>query len=123
MEALLLGAAVVATTDVDDPVLLSAMFADPRLRAARSVVAGQFLGILALTGASELAAPAEWVALLAVVLVFLVLTGLLCAASFALVRNPVLGERIARWGRRALPWVLIAPGLVILWGARGLLGA
>lgn len=192
METLLLGAAVFAATDVDDLVLLSALFADPRFR-ARSVVAGQFLGILALTGASALAAalalaaPAEWVALLGLVplalgvrvlfagdadgddgetppeigprgqalavagvtianggdnlaihiplfaanpdavpalaLLFLAMTGLLSAAAFALVRNPVMGARIARWGERALPWVLIALGLAILWGARGLFWA
>ncbi len=72
METLLLGAAVFAATDVDDLVLLSALFADPRLRPA-SVVAGQFLGILALAGASALAAllalaaPPEWVALLGLI--------------------------------------------------------
>ncbi len=59
----------------------------------------------------------------ALALVFPAMTGLLCAAAFAVVRNPVLGERLPRWGRRALPWVLIALGLVILWGARGLVSA
>ena len=67
--AIVTGAVVFALTDIDDLVLLIAYFADPRLR-ARTVVAGQYLGIAALTAVSALAAyaalaiPAGWAALL-----------------------------------------------------------
>lgn len=66
------GAVVFALTDIDDLVLLIAFFADPRLR-ARTVVAGQYLGIAALTAVSALAAwaalaiPPGWTALLGAV--------------------------------------------------------
>lgn len=62
-------AVVFASTDIDDLVLLTAFFADARLRRG-AIVAGQFLGIGALLGASVLAAmaslavPAHWPALL-----------------------------------------------------------
>ena len=70
--AILTGAVVFALTDIDDLVLLIAFFADPRLR-ARAVVAGQYLGIAALTAVSALAAwaalaiPPGWTALLGAV--------------------------------------------------------
>lgn len=63
---------VFASTDIDDLVLLTAFFADARLRRG-SIVAGQFLGIGALLGASLLAAaaslavPPHWPALLGLV--------------------------------------------------------
>jgi len=62
-------AVVFASTDIDDLVLLTAFFADARLRRG-AIVAGQFLGIGALLGASvaaaavSLAVPAHWPALL-----------------------------------------------------------
>ena len=65
-------AVVFAATDIDDLVLLSAFFADTRLRRG-AVVAGQFLGIGALFGASlvaaaaSLAVPQHWPALLGLV--------------------------------------------------------
>ena len=69
--AVVLGIAIVvfATTNIDDVFLLSAFFADPRLR-TRAVVIGQFAGIGALVAASAVAAlaaiavPEGWVALL-----------------------------------------------------------
>lgn len=48
---------------------------------------------------------------------FAVLTAVWCAAGYALVNNPILGKRIARLGRVALPFVLIGLGLWILSGA------
>jgi cadmium resistance protein CadD (predicted permease) len=60
---------VFAATDIDDLVLLTALFADARLRRG-AIVAGQFLGIAALLGASVVAAaaslvvPPHWPALL-----------------------------------------------------------
>jgi cadmium resistance protein CadD (predicted permease) len=63
------GAFVFAATDVDDLILLTALFADARLRRG-AIVAGQFLGIGALTAASVAAAlaaltvPAHWPSLL-----------------------------------------------------------
>ncbi|MFN0242684.1 MAG: cadmium resistance transporter, partial [Planctomycetota bacterium] len=72
VETLAVSAAVFASTNVDDLFLLAAFFADPRLR-PRAIVAGQFLGIGALTAASAVAAlaaltvPDGYVALLGVV--------------------------------------------------------
>jgi cadmium resistance protein CadD (predicted permease) len=72
VEAITLGAIVFASTNADDLVLLAAFFADDRVH-PRSVVAGQLLGIGALTAASAAAArgaqmlPAPWVALLGLV--------------------------------------------------------
>jgi cadmium resistance protein CadD (predicted permease) len=65
-------AVVFASTDIDDLVLLTALFADPRLRRG-AIVAGQFFGIAALLGAglaaaaASLAVPPHWPALLGVV--------------------------------------------------------
>ncbi len=64
-----IGIAVFASTNIDDIFLLSAFFADPRMR-HRAIVAGQYLGIGVLVLASALAAllalalPEGWVALL-----------------------------------------------------------
>ncbi|KYF86898.1 cadmium resistance transporter [Sorangium cellulosum] len=46
--------------------------------------------------------------------VFAVMTGALCALGHRLVHHPVLGSRIRRYGRAALPFVLIGLGLWIL---------
>jgi len=65
-------AVVFAVTDIDDLVLLTAFFADTRMRRG-AIVMGQFLGIGALTAASAVAAiaalavPAHWPSLLGVV--------------------------------------------------------
>lgn len=62
-------AVVFASTDIDDLVLLTAFFGDPRLRRA-AIVAGQFLGIGALCAISAaaalaaLAVPPHWPSLL-----------------------------------------------------------
>jgi cadmium resistance protein CadD (predicted permease) len=53
--------------------------------------------------------------------VFAVMTGLWCVAGYFLVNNPVFGTRMRRYGRVALPFVLIGLGIHILWGARALL--
>jgi cadmium resistance protein CadD (predicted permease) len=66
-----LAVAVFASTNVDDLLILSLLFADPGL-AGWQVVAGQFLGIAALTAASILCAalalviPEAWIGLLGV---------------------------------------------------------
>ncbi|AKU96255.1 Cadmium resistance transporter [Labilithrix luteola] len=63
---------VFVSTNVDDIVLLSVLFADPKLR-PRSIVAGQFLGIGALVvvsvvaGSLAVAFPAGWTSLLGAV--------------------------------------------------------
>ncbi|HEX6396971.1 MAG TPA: cadmium resistance transporter [Steroidobacteraceae bacterium] len=65
-------AVVFAATDIDDLVLLTAFFADTRMRRG-AIVAGQFLGIGALTAASAVAAlaalavPPHWPSLLGVI--------------------------------------------------------
>ncbi|WP_437616839.1 cadmium resistance transporter [Sorangium sp. So ce834] len=46
--------------------------------------------------------------------VFAVMTGAFCALGHHLVHHPVLGSRIRRYGRAALPFVLIGLGLWIL---------
>jgi cadmium resistance protein CadD (predicted permease) len=48
---------------------------------------------------------------------FAVMTGLWCAAGFALVKNPVAALHVRRYGHVALPLVLIGLGLWILAGA------
>jgi cadmium resistance protein CadD (predicted permease) len=53
--------------------------------------------------------------------VFAVMTALSCAAGYWLVRHPLLGARIRRYGHAALPPVLIGLGLHILSDARALL--
>lgn len=69
LETLAVGAALFASTNIDDIFLLMAFFADPRLD-RRAVVAGQFAGIAVLVAASALAAacavavPRHWIALL-----------------------------------------------------------
>jgi cadmium resistance protein CadD (predicted permease) len=55
-------------------------------------------------------------------LVFVVLTGVWCLAGYAVVNQPVIGERIARYGHIALPLVLVGLGVWILSGALPLLG-
>ena len=54
------------------------------------------------------------------VAVFAVMTGVWCVAGYYLVDNPLFGERLGRYGRVALPFVLIALGLWILAEARSL---
>ncbi|MDC0748643.1 cadmium resistance transporter [Polyangium mundeleinium] len=180
-----IGVVVFASTNVDDILLLSAFFSDPRYT-PRQVIAGQFLGIAALVGASVLCAllaiaiPPGWIGLLGIaplvlgvrglwrlrgsakkdesdetrpvnpgsrvfevasitianggdnlgvyiplfsreprlvpayVVVFAVMTAVWCAAGYYLVNNPILGTQIARYGRIALPFVLIGLGLWIL---------
>jgi cadmium resistance protein CadD (predicted permease) len=184
-----LAAAAFAASNVDDLFVLAAFSADPSLR-RRHVVAGQFLGIGALTAASLLCAlaavavPAHWLGFLGllpivvgvrrlltarrvegedrtpqparaaalsvaavtianggdnlavyvplfatqpgvawplIVAVFAVLTAVWCAAAVGLVAHPAVGPRLRRYGRRWLPWVLIALGLFIIAGS-GLLG-
>ena len=69
IETLTIGAALFASTNIDDIFLLMAFFSDPRLD-RRAVVAGQYAGIGALVAASVLAAacavavPGHWIALL-----------------------------------------------------------
>jgi cadmium resistance protein CadD (predicted permease) len=54
-------------------------------------------------------------------LVFVALTGVWCQVGYALVNHRPIGERLTRYGRVALPLVLIALGVWILSGARALL--
>jgi cadmium resistance protein CadD (predicted permease) len=190
LETVLVGALVFASTNADDLVILAAFFADERVP-ARAVVAGQYLGIGALTAISAAAAlgaktlPAPWVALLGLVplglglaklaalrapaardegepvkahaahvlavagvtianggdnlgvyvplfasqpatiliyaSVFAVLTATWCYLGWIAVRNRAFGERVRRYARVALPFVLIAVGLHVLRGAAPLL--
>jgi cadmium resistance protein CadD (predicted permease) len=52
--------------------------------------------------------------------VFAVMTAILCAAGYWMVRQPLLGGHIRRYGHVLLPFVLIGLGLVILADARAL---
>ena len=184
---LVAAAAIFASTNIDDLLLLSALFADPHL-GARSIVLGQFLGIGLLFGASAVAAlatlavPEGWTALLGLGLrgllrlrgrpaapddgltarrggapwgaqvpavaglvvasggdnlgayiplfarapaaipayaaIFAALTALWCMLGYAVANNRVLGGHVRRYGRVALPFILIALGLHILSDAR-----
>lgn len=53
--------------------------------------------------------------------VFAVMTGVWCALGYLLVNNRLIGARVRRYGRVALPFVLIVLGLYILSDARALL--
>lgn len=53
--------------------------------------------------------------------IFTAMTALWCFIGFHLVKNPLLGDKISRYGHIALPFVLITLGLHILWGARVLI--
>ncbi len=190
-----LGVAVVvfASTNVDDILLLAALFSDPSFK-PRQVIAGQFIGITALVALSMVGAwltfavPPGWIGLLglapfvlgvgglwklyrpskkedsdetpavtprsrvlavasvtfanggdnlgvyiplfsrarrlipAYVAVFAVMTAVWCVAGYYLVKNPLVGDRIGRYGRIALPFVLIGLGLWILSDALVLAG-
>jgi cadmium resistance protein CadD (predicted permease) len=48
------------------------------------------------------------------VVVFLVITGLWCGIAAWMVRHPVLGPQIRRWGRPLFPAVLIGLGIMVL---------
>ena len=50
-----------------------------------------------------------------VILLFLGLTGAWCLAAYHLVQHPTVGAPIRRYGRRILPYVLIALGITIFW--------
>lgn len=52
--------------------------------------------------------------------VFAVLTGLWCVIGRTLVSSPVFGRSLRIYGRRLLPFVLIALGIWVLAGARAL---
>jgi cadmium resistance protein CadD (predicted permease) len=76
--------------------------------------------VTALNGADSVAA---YTALFAVqnvvergitVVVFLVMTGIWCWIAAEIVRHPVFGPPIRRWGRVLLPTVLIGLGVVVL---------
>jgi cadmium resistance protein CadD (predicted permease) len=53
----------------------------------------------------------------AYVVIFTILTGVLCVAGHALINNALLGERVRRYGHILLPVVLIALGVWLLLGA------
>lgn len=61
----------------------------------------------------------EWIPVY--VVIFAAMTALWCAIGYWLVNHPILGARIRQYGHVALPFVLIALGLHILWDARVLL--
>ena len=60
--------------------------------------------------------PAE---MLVIVFVFALMTGVWCAAGYALVNNPIAGAHIRRVERVLLPFVLIGLGIWILLEAAG----
>lgn len=53
--------------------------------------------------------------------VFAVMTAVWCLAGYWLVNHRLLGARIRQYGHVALPFVLVALGIHILWDARALL--
>jgi cadmium resistance protein CadD (predicted permease) len=56
------------------------------------------------------------------VAVFLVMTTFSCIIAHKLVTHRMLGDKINRYGRVVIPFVLLGLGLNILWGARSLFG-
>lgn len=69
---------------------------------------GVYVPVFAVMGAGEV---------LAVSLMFAALTGVLCGVAYALVNNALVGRRIQAVGERALPFVLIGVGVLVLWEA------
>jgi cadmium resistance transport/sequestration family protein len=188
MGTVLLAATLFVATNIDDIFILVAFFADPKYR-AREVIAGQYLGIVALIVVSLVAAlaaliiPAGYIGLLglapiaigckqllelwrnsggdeddapqrpagsgagrilavalvtvanggdnlgvyipvfavrsgvetvAICIVFVVMTAVLCVLARGMVTHRTLGAPIRRYGRWITPFVLIAVGLLIL---------
>jgi cadmium resistance protein CadD (predicted permease) len=54
--------------------------------------------------------------------VFAFMTGLWCLLGYHLTTHPLLRERLKRYGRIVVPFVLVGIGLRVLWGARPLFG-
>ena len=54
--------------------------------------------------------------------VFALMTGLWCLLAYYLTNHPLLRERLKRYGRILIPFVLVGIGLRVLWGARPLFG-
>jgi cadmium resistance protein CadD (predicted permease) len=54
--------------------------------------------------------------------VFAFMTGLWCLLGYHLTNHPLLRERLKRYGRIVVPFVLVGIGLRVLWGARPLFG-
>ncbi|HEY4328176.1 MAG TPA: cadmium resistance transporter [Phycisphaerae bacterium] len=55
------------------------------------------------------------------VTVFTVMMGISMLVGHTLVKNRLLGKKIARFGQVVIPFVMVGLGVHILWGARGLL--
>jgi len=53
---------------------------------------------------------------------FALMTGLSCLLAYHLTNHPLLRERLKRYGRILIPFVLVGIGLRVLWGARPLFG-
>ena len=54
--------------------------------------------------------------------VFALMTGLWCLLAYYLTNHPLLRERLKRYGRILIPFVLVGIGLRVLWGAKPLFG-
>jgi len=54
--------------------------------------------------------------------VFALMTGLWCLLAYHLTNHPLLRERLKRYGRILIPFVLVGIGLRVLWGAKPLFG-
>jgi cadmium resistance protein CadD (predicted permease) len=116
LPTLLLAAVLFAATDVDDLFLLIAFFADPRNRPG-AVVAGQFLGIGVLVGASlvlalvALVIPPAYVGLLGLVPIGLGLRALVALRASEDAGEEGEGAAVGRWrGILGVAAVTIANG-------------
>jgi cadmium resistance protein CadD (predicted permease) len=186
---------VFVSTNIDDILLLVALFADSKIR-YKNVVIGQYIGIGALflvsaiAGFASVLVPPGWTSLLGIVplglgvyslfgsktsdeedfqtdeheleksfhsqvlaisgltianggdnlsvyiplfakdpsqislygIVFAILIIVWCFVGYALVNNRWIGRYIQKYGKQALPFVLIALGIYILYGARVIFG-
>jgi len=54
--------------------------------------------------------------------VFAFMTGFWCLLGYHLTNHPLLRERLKRYGRIVIPFVLVGIGLRVLWGAKPLFG-
>lgn len=59
-------------------------------------------------------------ALIEMITIFLLMTGVWCFLARWLVQHQAAGTFLRRWGHRLLPWVLIGLGLQILWSSNTL---
>ena len=105
-----MGAVVYASTNIDDLLVLAVFFANPHVRVG-AVISGRFIGLAALVIVSAafalltLAVPAEWIALLGLLPLFLglrLLPGLFRHYGDDSAQDPSITKAVAGFGAQAV---------------------